>query len=163
MRGKLNNSCNYLTLNMYLLFNNEYLDLMTLLCVMYNLKNKRKGLTLDEILLYYLIIASEVDINILENKINVNSTICKYDTDIKYIQSINKIKKSLNILLAKGYIDFFSCKNEVIRLKINAEGINTVKSLKSSYYKRILTSGSDLIKQISYTKNNVFKILGVRL
>lgn len=159
----MKNDCSYLTLNMYLLFNNEYLDLMTLLCVMYNLKNKRKGLILDEILLYYLIIASEVDINILENKINVNSTICKYDTDIKYIQSINKIKKSLNILLAKGYIDFLSCKNEAIRLKINAEGIDTVKSLKSSYYKQILTSGADLIKQISYTKNNVFKILGVRV
>lgn len=163
MRENLNNDLNYLTLSTYLLFNNEYLDLMTLLCVMYNLKNKRKGSTLDEIMLYYLIIVSEIEISILEKQININSAVCKYDTDTKYIESINKIKKNLNILLAEGYLDFCSCENEIIRLKINTEGITTVKSLKSSYYKRIIKLGTDLIKGLSYTKKNVFNILGVKL
>ena len=125
MREKLNNNSNYLTLSTYLLFNNEYLDLMILLCVMYNLKNKRKGSTLDEIMLYYLIIVSEVEISILEKQININTTACKYDTDTKYIESINKIKKNLNVLLAEGYLDFCSCENE----EFHKDAFEALKSL----------------------------------
>lgn len=162
-KGILNYQNEYLTLEMHLLFENEYLDIMSLLCLLYEAKRKKNGVNINELIFGFTLVTSEANIEIDEaDKILIDYSMCKFDLDIEYIKCIEQIKRYLEILLGRGVIDIHNI-GERIGYQINSEGIKVIEQLKCEYFSEILNKYKIVYKYLKCTKKNIVDIMGVKI
>lgn len=140
-----------------IIFNNEYLEIMSLLCSLYCFR--RKKLYIEEIIFYYSILKSDIDIVIENKEIIVDKSNAKIDIDVEFVKMHEMIYKSLVILVNFKYVDIIDI-GQNIQFKISQDGIDVVKSLESEYYKDLITIGEYLNKELKYNRKNINVIIG---
>lgn len=133
-----------------LLFSNEYLECLMLLCILKVFKNKIKGLALEEILYYFTILKS------LETEKK------GYKVNYIYIQNtyfylMNNLKTSI-IYLSNDYLIDINVdkKNENILLKvvISDKGKKVIDELESDYYREIFEKCQYIKQNLPYNTEN---------
>lgn len=146
----------FVPLGARLIFNNEYLDAISLLCTLYCFS--RRKLCLEEIIFYNSILMSDISIVVKDKKIFMDQSKSKTDIDVEFIKMDQKISKILVLLINLEYVDIID--NNSLQFKINKKGIEIVDNLDSDYYKELVALGKYLNKQLKYNKRNVQAVIG---
>lgn len=143
-----------------LLFNNEKLDTIKFLCLLYafSLITKRH-VKIAELLFYYGIVNFNLYKLFDENIQNSNSV---SDPSINlYFRFQSKLPKIIINLTNLNLIDFkgdFSKKKEELTLKISSEGQVLIKEIDSEFFLELIDKYNYVINSIKYTTHNL-KIL----
>lgn len=146
----------FVPLGAKLIFNNEYLDVVSLLCTLYCF-NRRK-LSLQEIIFYNSILMSDISIVVKDKTFSMDQSKSKTDIDIEFMKMDQKVFKILILLTNLEYVDIID--NNNLQFKINKKGIEIVDNLDSEYYKELVILGKYLNKQLKYNKTNVKTVIG---
>lgn len=147
---------NFVPLGSRLIFNNEYLDVVSLLCTLYCFK--RRKLCLEELIFYNSILMSNINIIVKDKEIFTDQSKSKTDIDVEFMKMDKKISKILILLINLEYVDIIDANK--FQFKINKKGIDVVDNLESNYYKELVTLGTYLNKQLKYNKKNVQTVIG---
>lgn len=143
-----------------LLFNNEKLDLMKFLCLLYafSLKSNRK-IRVSELLFYYGLVNFNLRM-LLENNTSENNIAAEPSLTL-YFRFQSKIQK---IILDISFLQFaivygdLSKKLDEVTLKITPEGISILEELDSPFFRELTKNYSEVIDSVKFTVSN-FKII----
>lgn len=153
-----------LPLNIELLFNNIWLDTMSLLCVLSCFKRRKKGVSIDELAFYYSIVTSEIEIIFEVNNMIIDNSRAKFDVDMRYFKTKDRVRNMIGILSGINCVDLILT-NKFNRLdlniQINSEGLGKVNSIESHYYIDLINSTLKLMKILDFNVSNLKRILGV--
>lgn len=142
---------NILPIELRYLFENQYIECIKILIVLYLHKRKKYGISMDEIV-YYLTIA----------KCCYKISNDKYEIDFEYIQNNylkneKNIRKNIMILVNKELVLINyerTAKKDKLTLKITSGGIDIIKNLESEYFKEEIGRYSYLVKNMKYSAKN---------
>ncbi|TDX43547.1 hypothetical protein [Orenia marismortui] len=142
-----------------ILFENFYLDILNLLCVLSVFKSKWSGIKIRELSFYYCIIISKdnkIENNEIEDiKFDIQSLYINFEKDLKrivlYLYNLNFIE-----ITKKDDKDF-----DKVKIKITDKGLQTVNSLESSYFTEVISYAKKIKSEVTFSKENENIILGV--
>ncbi len=140
-----------------LLFNNEKLDLMKFLCLLYafSLKSNRK-IKVSELLFYYGLVNFNLRIvlekNTDETGIVVEPSITLY---FRFQSKIQKIILDISFLKFATLNGDLSKKLDEITLKITPEGKSIIEELDSPFFKELTSNYVEVIDSVKFTASNL--------
>lgn len=140
-----------------LLFNNEKLDLMKFLCLLYafSLKSNRK-IKVSELLFYYGLVNFNLRI-VLEKNTDETGIVVEPSITL-YFRFQSKIQK---IILDISFLKFailngdLSKKLDEITLKITPEGKSIIEELDSPFFKELTSNYVEVIDSVKFTASNL--------
>lgn len=147
-----------LPLSVGLLFQNEKLDIVSLLCITSCFLKNRKGISLEEISFYYAIITSDAEISINGESWDLNNEKAKIEVDANLILIRDKIKKFIIVLINIGLVDYEFIDKQFY-IKINKSGLNKVNTLINEYFTNIIHKTNVVKEHIKFNKTNEKRIV----
>ena len=133
------------------LFENQYIQCMQILLVLFINRRKKEGITINE-LVYYITLGK------CSEKLEEN----EYKIDFQYIQNNyfnyeNNIRKNMAILTNKELIELNyknETKKDTLNIKISENGIEIIEKLQSKYFKGELDLYNYLHKYMRFSNKN---------
>lgn len=121
---------------------------MSLVCILYALKNKRSGLTVEELAYYFTLL------------IAISSHGDKYVIDYSFIQNIyldveHNIKKKAIILVNTDLVNLNKdSTKKVLKFMISPKGDDIVGSLESEYYRELFNKIEYIRSEVPFSAKN---------
>lgn len=153
-RRELNKS--KLPIDLKYLFENKYIDCIQMLIILYQFKQRRKGINLDEILYYFTLLS--LTITDSQSKFHVVETYIQNN----YFTYENTIRDNLIILYNQKFIEInveSTKKQNIMYSKITDEGKSLVFNLKNSYFKKEIEKCKNIIETRKFNIKNQREVL----
>ncbi|MBU5439867.1 hypothetical protein KQI42_17770 [Tissierella sp. MSJ-40] len=145
-----------LPIDLRYLFENKYIECMQILVILFLLKQRRKGIDIDEILYYYTMLS----LTTVDSKNN-------YYIDETYLQNnyltYEKIIRDNVIILSNQELVEIRVehlkKRNVMYIKITEAGKSVVSNLENNYYKKEIEKCQNIITTRKFSVKNQRKVL----
>jgi hypothetical protein len=143
------------------LFDNIIMDIVSFLCILSCLRKKR--ISLDELLFYYTLTVSRIDLKFENKTFLMGTQNAKYEANSLYLYMKDNILLILlylsnnNLLLASNEVIGHS--NQII-LTITKNGSDCVAKLKHQHFINLMNRAKYVMKNVKYTitnKNMLFR------
>ena len=139
---------NKLPMELKYIFENQYIECIKILIVLYIHKRRKNGLSIDG-LVYYLTLEKCCD----RSPDDEDTVGFDFIQNI-YFKNEKSITKNITILVNKQLICVnYQKKNNELQLKITSKGIEMIESLESEYFAEKVIMYSYLVKNMKYTNN----------
>lgn len=147
---------NKLPIDLKYLFENTYIECMNILIILFMLRNRRKGIEIEEILYYFtLLLMTEVD---LQGECHIDETYLQNN----YLSHESTIKKSIIILCNQDLIETKTesiIKRNVIYVRITEVGREITLGLENEYYKKQMEKIRLILEVRKFNSKNYRKVL----
>ncbi len=151
-----------LPLSIDFLYNNNLLDMFNMLCVLYEFRQRKSGVSVDELTFYLSIATSDNFEHILKffeqgNEdiySSVESNYYYYEPKIRLL-----ILKASNLEL----ISFIPTKKKIdynFKMKISSIGIEKIENLENVFFKYLISRMEKIKLQVKYNKSNLSILQG---
>ena len=144
--------------NVEYLFNNIMIEIISFLCVLSCFK---KNMKLDELLFYYCLAVSYVDLRKENNNLNFGVKNAQYEANSLYLYMKEKEQYIITYLANCGFLEL-SVDNSThphnILISINEKGRKCTAQLQNKYFSNLIQRTRQVIKDAKYTKVNRDKV-----
>ncbi|WP_368915067.1 hypothetical protein [Exiguobacterium acetylicum] len=152
-----------LPLSIDFLYNNNILDVFNMLCVLNGFRNKRSGMTVDE-LTFFLSIVTSRNFNNLIQAFEKSPVDQHFIVLSNYYYYESKIRKLILNASDLGLISFTSNKEEKIdynfKIKISISGAEKIEALEDNFFKDLIAKITKTKITIKYKKTNLSILQG---
>lgn len=151
-----------LPVSINLLFNNVYLDIITVLCVASILRNKKAEVKTRELLFYYTIISAQ-ESDLEEHKVQKIDSVNFYSST--YFRILRDINEIFLYLYNLGLVNYNS--NGKVNILdstciITDIGIKLIENLESKFIRELLSKVQKVKKDVKFSVLNEQMLLGGR-